>query len=58
VVAPPEVDGPGRAGAVLGRVVIRERGRVIARRPLVAATAVSGPSLLDRLHAGWDRLLP
>ena len=33
VVAPPEVNGPVAAGAVLGRVVVREGGRVVGPPP-------------------------
>ncbi len=58
VVAPPEVNGPVAAGAVLGRVVVREGARVVGRRPLVAATSVAGPSVAERIRAGWDRLIP
>ena len=58
VVAPPEVNGPVAAGAVLGRVVVREGGRVVGRRPLVAATSVASPSVGERIRAGWDRLVP
>jgi D-alanyl-D-alanine carboxypeptidase (penicillin-binding protein 5/6) len=58
VVAPPEVKGPVAKGAVLGRVVVRDGGRVIGRRPLVAATSVAAPSVGERIRAGVDRLLP
>jgi D-alanyl-D-alanine carboxypeptidase (penicillin-binding protein 5/6) len=58
IVVPPEVTAPIRAGQMLGQVTVRAGGRVLGRRPLVAATNVAAPGLLDRLHAGWDRLVP
>jgi D-alanyl-D-alanine carboxypeptidase (penicillin-binding protein 5/6) len=58
IVAPAAVRAPVRAGQVLGRVVVRNGTRVVGRRDLVAADAISGPSLWDRLRAGFDRLMP
>ena len=58
VVLPPEVNAPIRAGQVLGHVTVRAGGRVVGRRALVAATDVAGPGVLDRVRAGWDRLVP
>jgi hypothetical protein len=55
---PPEVIAPIRKGQVLGTAVMREGARVIGRRPLVAGTAVAAASPLDRIRAGWDRLIP
>jgi hypothetical protein len=55
---PPEVIAPIRKGQVLGSAVMREGARVVGRRPLVATTAVAGPSPLDQVRAGWDRLIP
>jgi hypothetical protein len=58
VIMPPEVVAPIRKGQVLGTAVMREGARVIGRRPLVAGTAVAAASPLDRIRAGWDRLIP
>jgi D-alanyl-D-alanine carboxypeptidase (penicillin-binding protein 5/6) len=58
VTMPPEVVAPVRAGQVLGSVAIRAGRRLVGRRPLVAATSVAAPSALDRVRAGWDRLVP
>ena len=58
VIMPPEVIAPIRKGQVLGTAVMREGARVIGRRPLVAGTAVAAASPLDRIRAGWDRLIP
>ncbi|HET8606500.1 MAG TPA: D-alanyl-D-alanine carboxypeptidase family protein [Gaiellaceae bacterium] len=51
VVAPRVVDLPVRAGQRLGEVVISRGGRVVARRPLVAARSVARPGLAARI--GW-----
>ena len=58
IVARPEVIAPIRRGAVLGTVTVRAGGRVLGRRALVAARAVSAPSLGERLEAMWGRVLP
>jgi D-alanyl-D-alanine carboxypeptidase (penicillin-binding protein 5/6) len=58
VVLPAELRAPIGAGQTVGSVVVREGGRVVGRRDLVAAASVRAPSLVDRLRAGWDRLLP
>jgi D-alanyl-D-alanine carboxypeptidase (penicillin-binding protein 5/6) len=57
VVAPETVELPVTKGQKLGEVVVLDGERVVAREPLVAARAVSAPSLGDRL--GWyaDRTL-
>mgnify|MGYP002397731237 FL=1 len=57
IVAPGEVIGPVRAGQRVGRIVVRQDGRVVGARDLVAARAVSGPSVADRLRTGIDNLL-
>jgi D-alanyl-D-alanine carboxypeptidase (penicillin-binding protein 5/6) len=49
VVAPVEVELPVRQGQRLGEVQVLDRGRVVARSPLVAANAVERPGLLGRV---------
>jgi serine-type D-Ala-D-Ala carboxypeptidase (penicillin-binding protein 5/6) len=49
--APAELDGPLNAGARVGTVEVRERGRVVARTPLVTANAVEEAGLSTRLSA-------
>jgi D-alanyl-D-alanine carboxypeptidase (penicillin-binding protein 5/6) len=51
VVAPTSASLPVRAGAVLGRVVIRDGTHVVGSRELVAARTVNKPGLARRL--GW-----
>ena len=55
--APAEVVAPVSRGQVVGRVVIRQDGRVLGTRPLVAERAVGAPGLLDRLRAGIQGVL-
>ncbi len=57
VEAPPEVIAPIAAGAVIGRVVVRQRGKVIGTQPLVAARSVEAPSTFERIRAGVGSLL-
>jgi len=47
--APSEVEGPLDAGTRVGTVEVRQRGRVVARVPLVTARAVSAPTLGQRV---------
>lgn len=47
--APSEIEGPLAAGTRVGTVEIRQRGRVVARVPLVTARAVSAPTLGQRV---------
>ncbi|MGZ4388877.1 MAG: hypothetical protein ACXVZL_05805, partial [Gaiellaceae bacterium] len=49
VVAPAAVTLPVRAGQHLGEVQVTRNGRVIARRPLVAARSVDRPGLGGRV---------
>ena len=49
VVAPVEVALPVRKGQRLGEVQVLDRGKVIARSPLVAAAAVAKPGALGRV---------
>jgi serine-type D-Ala-D-Ala carboxypeptidase (penicillin-binding protein 5/6) len=49
VVAPVEVALPVRRGQTLGEVQVLDRGRVLARSPLVAANAVDRPGRLGRI---------
>jgi D-alanyl-D-alanine carboxypeptidase (penicillin-binding protein 5/6) len=51
VVAPTAVHLPVRAGTVLGRVEIRERGRLVGTRDLVASRTINKPGVVRRL--GW-----
>jgi D-alanyl-D-alanine carboxypeptidase len=51
VVLPDQVDLPVRRGDVLGRLLVYERGRLIARSPLVAAEDRDAPSAVER--AQW-----
>jgi serine-type D-Ala-D-Ala carboxypeptidase (penicillin-binding protein 5/6) len=51
VVAPRGVDLPVRKGEALGEVRVYDRGRLVARSPLVAARSIGEPSVLDR--AAW-----
>jgi D-alanyl-D-alanine carboxypeptidase (penicillin-binding protein 5/6) len=51
VTAPAAVALPVRAGTVLGRVEVRQRGRLVGVRDLVAARTIRRPGLLGRL--GW-----
>ena len=51
VIAPTSVELPVRQGEQLGEVRVYDRGKVVARSPLVAARAVKEPSTIDR--AGW-----
>jgi D-alanyl-D-alanine carboxypeptidase (penicillin-binding protein 5/6) len=51
VVAPAVVELPVRRGDRVGEIRVRAGGRVVARRPLVAAADVSEPSVARR--AGW-----
>ncbi len=51
VVAPIAVSLPVRRGQVLGQVEVWSRGRLLGRRPLVAARAVAAPGLVGRV--GW-----
>jgi D-alanyl-D-alanine carboxypeptidase (penicillin-binding protein 5/6) len=49
--APEELDGPLPAGAEVGSIEVRVRGRVVERVPLVTATAVAEASLTDRVRS-------
>jgi D-alanyl-D-alanine carboxypeptidase (penicillin-binding protein 5/6) len=51
VVASRGVELPVRQGQKLGEVRVFDRGKLIARSPLVAARSVDDPSAVDR--AGW-----
>jgi D-alanyl-D-alanine carboxypeptidase (penicillin-binding protein 5/6) len=51
VVAQTSVELPVRKGQELGEVRVYDRGKVVARSPLVAARSVEEPSAIDR--AGW-----
>jgi D-alanyl-D-alanine carboxypeptidase len=51
VTAPMHIALPVRAGTVLGKVVIRERGRILGSRSLVASRTINKPGVIRRL--GW-----
>jgi D-alanyl-D-alanine carboxypeptidase (penicillin-binding protein 5/6) len=55
--APAEVEGPLPAGARVGTVEIRWRGRVVERVALLAARAIPAPSLFQRLGGFVGRTL-
>lgn len=55
--APPEVEGPLPAGARMGTLELRWRGRVIDRVALVTSRAVPAPTLLERLGGVIGRTL-
>jgi D-alanyl-D-alanine carboxypeptidase (penicillin-binding protein 5/6) len=48
--APREIDGPLPKGARVGTVVVIDRGRAVARVPLVTAGPVDAASFMDRLR--------
>jgi D-alanyl-D-alanine carboxypeptidase (penicillin-binding protein 5/6) len=50
VEAPTQLDGPLPAGAEVGTVEVRVRGKVVERVPLVTAAAVAEASLSDRVR--------
>jgi D-alanyl-D-alanine carboxypeptidase (penicillin-binding protein 5/6) len=50
VVSPVEVELPVRKGQRLGEVQVLDRGRVLARSPLVAADAVARPGTVGRVR--------
>ncbi|MCC6832126.1 MAG: D-alanyl-D-alanine carboxypeptidase [Thermoleophilia bacterium] len=56
--APGEVVAPVARGQVVGRLVIRQDGRVLGTRPLVADADVEGPGIMERLRSGISALLP
>jgi D-alanyl-D-alanine carboxypeptidase (penicillin-binding protein 5/6) len=51
IVAPMGVDLPVRKGQELGEVRVYERGKLVARSPLVAARSIDEPGVAGR--AGW-----
>ena len=51
VVAPAAVSLPVSQGAVIGQVEIRQGGRLVGRRDLVASRSINKPGLGSRL--GW-----
>ncbi len=57
IVAPLEVALPVRAGERLGEVQVLDRGKVIARSPLVAAVAIERPGRLERVGFYAERTL-
>jgi D-alanyl-D-alanine carboxypeptidase (penicillin-binding protein 5/6) len=57
VVAPVEVELPVRRGQRLGEVQVLDRGRVLARSPLVAASTIERPGALGRIRFYAGRTL-
>ena len=57
VVAPVEAELPVRKGQRLGEVQVLDRGKVVARSPLVAATAVEAPDAVGRVRFYAERTL-
>jgi D-alanyl-D-alanine carboxypeptidase (penicillin-binding protein 5/6) len=55
--APAEVEGPLPAGARVGTIEVRWRGRVVERVALLTARAVPAPSLMQRLGGFVGRTL-
>lgn len=55
--APRQLDGPLPQGAEVGTVVVRQRGAVVARVPLVTARAVTEASATERLRDFAGRTL-
>ncbi len=47
--APQELDGPLAQGAQVGTIVVRQRGKVVDRVPLITARAVTEATAVDRL---------
>jgi serine-type D-Ala-D-Ala carboxypeptidase (penicillin-binding protein 5/6) len=47
--APSEIEGPLAAGARVGTVLVRLRGHVVDRVPLVTASAISAPTFAQRI---------
>jgi D-alanyl-D-alanine carboxypeptidase (penicillin-binding protein 5/6) len=58
VTAQRTVAAPVAAGQVLGSVTLRQAGRVLGRRDLVAARAAGGPTIWDRIRSGLGAVLP
>jgi serine-type D-Ala-D-Ala carboxypeptidase (penicillin-binding protein 5/6) len=52
--APTEIDGPLPKGARVGTVNVLQRGKVVARIPLVTADAVDAATFFDRLRDWLD----
>ncbi|MBI5105599.1 MAG: D-alanyl-D-alanine carboxypeptidase [Solirubrobacterales bacterium] len=53
--APGELDGPLKAGARVGTIVVLQRGREVARMPLVTARAVDAATFGERLSEWLGR---
>ncbi len=58
VAAPPEITAPVAEGQVVGSVTLRQGDRVLGTRRLVAAASAGEPSVWERIHAGFDALMP
>jgi serine-type D-Ala-D-Ala carboxypeptidase (penicillin-binding protein 5/6) len=52
---PSEIEGPLKRGARVGTIVVRRRGKVVARVALVTARAVAAPTLTDRIGSYLGR---
>lgn len=53
--APTEIEGPTPAGARVGTVEVRVRGRTVARTPLITAAAIDEASMSERLSEVLSR---
>jgi len=58
LVAPAQVNGPVKAGQVLGSVTVRQGDHVLGRRDLVAARGAAAPGLWDHVRSGVGNLIP
>jgi D-alanyl-D-alanine carboxypeptidase (penicillin-binding protein 5/6) len=58
IAAPPEIAAPVEEGQVIGSVTVRQGGRVLGRRDLVAAESAGEPGIWDRVRAGVEALVP
>ena len=56
--APTELDGPLKAGARVGTIVVSRRGTPVARVALVTSEAVAAPSLGDRVSSSLSGIWP
>ena len=55
VKAPDEIEGPLPRGAPVGTLEVRQRGRVVARAPLVTASAVDEATIGERISSLLSR---
>ena len=58
IALPGRVGGDVARGEALGTVTVRQNGRVLATRPLVAAADVAGAGVVERVRSTLESLLP